>query len=465
MSVHARFVERLRHSTQSGFLRSVLLLVGGTAAAQVIWFAATPLLTRLYTAADFSVFGAFVALMSMLSIIACFGYDNAIVVPERDEDGASVLVLSLLLAACVAAATALGLVATNWIPPVVAERLLGDLAPFMWALAPIVLLAGAFSALQFWASRSKQFARVARVRVAQAAAGVGTQMGAGLAGVSPLGLIAGQGVNFLLGAGLLGGRALGELRITAASVRLGSLRTVAWRYRNFALMTTPALLANSAAVQVPVLVVAGAGRTAEAGFLFLAMRVMQAPLATIGAAVSQVYYTEAPQAWRDGRLPQLTHNVLRRLAQVGLGPLLFAGIVGQPAFAIVFGQGWGRAGEIVAWMIPWLALQFLASPISMLLYALERQRTDLWLQLFGMAVRIGPVLAAATFAPQWLPEVFALTGAVFYAVYLLVLRRVVGLSWRSLGHAIASARWLVLAWCVLGVAVLAVLRAGGWADT
>lgn len=464
MSVLARVAERLRHATQAGFLRSVAMLVGGTAAAQLIWFAATPLLTRLYTAADFSVFGAFVALMSMLSIIACLGYDNAVVVPERDEDAAAVLVLSLLLAACVAAATALAWLALAWLSPAAAERLFGDLAPHAWTLAPVVLLAAAFSAVQFWASRRKQFTSVARVRVVQAAAGVGTQVGAGLAGMSSLGLIAGQGVNFLLGAGLLGGRVLGELRASAASVRLGSLRSVAWRYRDFALMTTPALLANSAAVQVPVLVVAGAGRAAEAGFLFLAMRVMQAPLATIGAAVSQVYYTEAPQAWRDGRLPQLTHDVLRRLSQVGLGPLLFGGIVGQPAFEIVFGDGWGRAGEIVAWMVPWLALQFLASPISMLLYALERQRTDLWLQLFGMVVRIGPVLATAALAPKWLPEVFAVTGAVFYAVYLLVLRHVVGLPWRALGHAIASARWPVLAWCALGVAVLALLRALGWAS-
>lgn len=464
MNVLVRVAERLRFASQAGFLRSVAVLVGGTAAAQSIWFAATPLLTRLYTAADFGVFGAFVALMSLFSIVACLGYDNAVVLPERDEDAASVLVLSLLLAACVAAASALAWGAFAWLSPTLAERLLGDLAPYAWTLAPVVLLAAAFSAVQFWASRRKQFASVARVRVVQAAAGVCTQVGAGLAGMSPLGLIAGQGVNFLLGVGWLGGRVLGQMRASAASVQLASLRSVAWRYRDFALMTTPALLASSAAVQVPVLVVAGAGRAAEAGFLFLAMRTMQAPLATIGAAVSQVYYTEAPAAWRDGRLPQLTHDVLRRLSQVGLGPLLFGGIVGQPAFEIVFGNGWGRAGEIVAWMVPWLALQFLASPISMLLYALERQRTQLWLQIFGMVVRIVPVLATAALAPQWLPEVFAITGAVFYAVYLLVLRHVIGLPWRALGHAIASARWSVLAWCVLGVAVLAAMRVLGGAS-
>lgn len=450
--------ERVRVAGQAGFARSVAMLVGGTAAAQVIWFVATPVLTRLYSAADFSVFGAFVALMSMLSIIGCLGYDNAVVVPEQDQDAASVLALALGSAAAVGA-ICLGVIL---LAPAALERVLGEVAPYAWTLAPVVFLAAAFNAVQFWVSRRKRFSQIAKVRVVQAAAGVSTQVGAGIAGATPLGLVAGQAVNFLLGTVLLGGRVAGELRGFVGALRPRALRAVAWRYRDFALMTTPALLANSAAVQVPVLVVAGAGRVAEAGFLFLAMRVMQAPLATVGTAVSQVYYTESPQAWREGRLPELTHDVLRRLSQLGLGPLVFAGIVGRPVFEIVFGPGWGRAGEIVAWMVPWLALQFLASPISMLLYAIERQRTDLYLQVFGVVVRVGPVLATAALAPRWLPEVFALTGAVFYAAYLLVLRRVVGLAWRDLAHAIGAAKWPVLAWVVLGLAVLGALRAGGW---
>lgn len=461
MNAFARAHNHLRHALQAGFLRSVAMLVGGTAAAQVIWFAATPVLTRLYSAADFSVFGAFVALMSMWSIAACLGYDNAVVVPEADDDAASVLGLSLLLSA----ATALIGMAALLLIQETSGRALASLGGYAWMLPPVVFLASSFSAVQFWASRRKQFGSIARVRVAQATGGVATQVGMGLGSLSPFGLLAGQAVNFLLGVVLLGSRVIPEMRSVAASVGPRSLKAVAWRHRNFALMTTPALLANSAAVQVPVLIVASGGKAAEAGFLFLAMRVMQAPLATIGSAVSQVYYAESPRASREGRLAPLTQDVIKRLAQVGVGPLLFAGILGKPLFEIIFGAGWGRAGEIVAWMVPWLALQFLASPISMVLYALEKQRTDLLLQVFGMVVRIGPVLVAATFAPAWIPEVFALTGAVFYTVYLLVLRRIVGLEWRDLARALAGSKWPVLAWGALAVAALIVLRTVGWVSS
>ncbi len=454
----SRLKIRAQLAFEGGFIRSVLMLVGGTALAQVIWFAATPILTRIYSPADFSIFGTFVALMSMVSIVACLGYDNAVVVPERDEDAASVLLLALSFSAMIAILGG----AVVWLTPESLLKDFGEIGGYAWTIPPVVFLASAFSAIQFWASRRKQFGNVARVRIVQASSGVATQVAAGIGGFTPIGLIVGQAVNFLAGVVLLGSKVVGDLRRMVWIQRPREIRIVAWRYRNFALMTTPALLANSAAVQVPVLVVAAAGKFAEAGFLFLAIRVMQAPLATIGSSVSQVYYTESPGAMREQRLPQLTHDVIKRLAQVGIGPLLFAGIVGRPMFEIIFGAGWGRAGEIVAWMVPWLALQFLASPISMVLYALERQRTDLLLQLFGASVRIVPVLATAALAPVWLPEVFALTGAIFYAVYLLVLCRVVGLSVGALGGAISSAKWLVLAWCVLGLVLRASLHMIGW---
>lgn len=459
----SRLLGRLRSTFQSGFVRSVATLAGGTAASQAIWLLTTPFLTRLYSSEDFSVFGAFVALMSMLSIAACAGYDNAVVVPDKDEDAASVLALSLFLAFALSSLVALVWLIFTMATSLLAQQWLGDLQPYAWALAPVVFVAATFNAVQFWTSRRRRFSSVARVRVAQATVGVGTQIGAGMVAATPLGLIIGQGLNFLLGVLVLGHTMVRELGTYRAAFRMQALRASAYRFRNFALMTTPALFANSASVQVPVLIVARAGQVAEAGFLFLALRVMQAPLTTIGAAVSQVFYTEAPQAGRDGRLAGLTHDVLRQLAIVGLGPLIFAGIVGRPVFEIVFGQGWGRAGEIVAWMVPWLMLQFLASPISMLLYALERQRVDLLLQLLGMLLRIGPVLAAALLAPNWLPEVFALTGAAFYAVYLEVLRRVAGLPLRSLMHAIGEARWIVLAWIALGMLLRAGIHAIGWA--
>lgn len=440
---------RLRDGIESGFLRSVAMLVGGTAAAQIIWFVATPILTRLYSASDFSAFGAFVAVMSMLSIVACLGYDSAVVIPEEDGEAATLLALSVYLSLL----TGLVCLVLILLFPATLKSLFGQFASISWILAPVLSLAAIYSALQFWIGRRKRFGDIAGIRVLQASGGVGGQIGLGALGVGSLGLVLGQAVNFVIGCVLLGRQAAADVAGLRRAKELVPVRTVAWRYREFALITTPASLANSASVQVPLLIIAAAGEVAEAGFVFLAMRVMQAPLATIGAAVSQVYYSEASEAHRDGSLPALTDNVLGGLAKFGLGPLIFGGIVGAPAFEIVFGDGWGRAGELVAWMVPWLALQFLASPISMLVYAMESHRTHLALQILGVVVRVAPVLAASYVAPELLPEVFAITGAIFYAAYLVVLCRICGISPERFSRAISKAFGIVAAWVVLGIVI------------
>jgi hypothetical protein len=65
-------------------------------------------------------------------------------------------------------------------------------------------------------------------------------------------------------------------------------------YRRFPVYSTWEALANSAAIHVPVILVAAVAAPDEAGYLMLAMYVLQAPMSLIGAAVGQVYLSKAP---------------------------------------------------------------------------------------------------------------------------------------------------------------------------
>ena len=68
-----RWFERL--VGQGGFLRAVLVLVGGTAFAHAITALALPILTRLYSPADFSTLAVFSSLLSIVAVAACFRFD------------------------------------------------------------------------------------------------------------------------------------------------------------------------------------------------------------------------------------------------------------------------------------------------------------------------------------------------------------------------------------------------------
>jgi O-antigen/teichoic acid export membrane protein len=220
------------------------------------------------------------------------------------------------------------------------------------------------------------------------------------------------------------------------------LRAAAAEFRRFPLFTAPEAFANAASIQVPILLIAGRVPGAEVGFLMLGMRLMQAPLALVGSSVAQVYYSHAVTEHREGRLAGFTAEVIGRLASAGVGPLIFVGILAPWVSEPVLGAGWQRAGVLVSWMTPWFIFQFLSSPVSQVLYVTSNQPVALILQVCGLVLRLSTVLAVAAVAGHRTAEGYAMSGFVFYLVYLLVVCRVAGVSAalliNSCRHAVVS---------------------------
>lgn len=443
----------LRHRVfelkQSAFARAVGVLVGGTAFAHLLTALALPILTRLYSPQDFNLLAVLSGLITVLAVSACFRFDAAIPIPERDQDAANLLALSLLLCASVSAVIAVVvLVGAEAISAAMKQP---ALAPYLWLVPLGVLLTSSFGALQLWMVRRKHFAPIARIRIGQSAVGAGTQIGMGWLGLAPIGLLLGQVLVVGAGALGLGWRVLTRDRAALQELNTTRMRELALRYSRFPKFSALEGLFNTIGMQLPMIVIAAVALGPEAGYLILAMSVMQAPMGLIGTAVAQVYFSRAPEEHRAGNLGAFTAKVFGALVSAGTGPLLFAGIVAPHAFALVFGEEWRRAGELVRWMTPWFMVQFLAVPVSMALHITDHQRLAMLLQLGGLLIRTGLVLAAARIAGAYMAEAYAISGFIFYGLYLLVVMRVAATSLRSLWHESIAGVWITLAWIALGL--------------
>ena len=401
------------------FARNVGVLTGGTAFAQGLAVLALPLLTRLYAPEDFALLAVYVAIIGIATVVSCLRYNIAIPLPEDDADGMALLAVALIAATGISALLALPVL----LAPARTAALLGQpgLAPYLWMVPLGVFLASAYNALQYWASRKKRFGLVTRTRMTRAVGGIGTQAAIGAAAPSPFGLVFG---HMLYGGLGVVGLARDLWRQDRAILRrMEGLRIVgiASVFRRFPTWSVPEALFNTAGVQVPVILIAAAAAGPEAGFLMLAMRVMGLPMGLIGSSVAQVFIAEAPARLRDGTLAAFTRSTMWTLFRTGAPPLVAVGALSPLLFPLVFGAEWARAGWLVAWMTPWFVLQFVASPVSMVLHVTGRVALAMGLQAFGLLLRVGPVLAVASAVPERLSEVYALTGAVFYGVYLAVI--------------------------------------------
>ena len=427
---------------RGGFVRSVMVLVSGTALAHGITAAAMPILSRLYSPADFGLLAVFSACLGIVSAVACLRFERAIALPASSSEAADLLWLSVLCCLVISAVLALPAL----LAPAAVAHSLGQpaLAPFVGLLPLGFLLAGCYSALQFWHVREKHFGWLAKTRIGQSAGSAGAQIGMGVASAGPIGLLIGQVMNTGIACVALSG----ALRRSALP-SWTHLRGLIYRYRRFPMLSAPEALANAAALQLPVILIAGAVAPAEAGYLSMAMFVIQAPMSLMGTAVSQVFLSQAPQALREQRMGAFTTQVLGGLFKTGAGPLLAIGLLAPLLFPTVFGAGWERAGWLVTWMTPWFLAQFLAVPLSMSLHVCGRQREALLLQIAGMGLRVGLVLVALRWAPSAVAEIYSISGALFYVGYLLLVLHVTGASVSEVCHAFKDGLSAALGWVVL----------------
>ena len=453
---------RVREATP--FLKPVLTLVGGTAAAQALVFAARPVLTRLYTPEAFGVLTVFVTLVGLVRTVATGRYEDAVLLPKRDEDAAALLALATGLAACTAAGLALLL---PWRDGVAA--LMGEpaAAAALVLLPPTVLLGVTGLALEVWHTRFGRFRLLSTAWLAQSGVAVLVQLGAGALAAFGIwqadgfALVAGAALGFAALFGVLGGAAARQVR------RLGGfgwadVRRLAARYGRFPRFTAPAALLNTLGSRAPVLLLAALFGSGPVGQFGVAFGSLALPLGVLTGAVGQVYGRDGAEAVRAGRLGPLALRVTRGLLAVVAYPALAVAVTGPALFAFVFGDVWAEAGRYAQAVSAWAALAAVAVPLTRTFDLAERQRADLAFSVFMGAV-LAAVLVVAGQRLDALGTVWAAgtAGAVLRALHVGWILRIAG---APLLPALRYALWAVLvaAACAALPAAALALGIGGW---
>src|SRR5437870_9559346 len=97
------FTNLIRSYWRRPMIRSIAVVLTGTAAAQVITVAASPILSRLFDPAAFGALGTFMAIVVLVNAVATLTYSAAIVLPAHDGDALALVWVSLLSSFAVAA--------------------------------------------------------------------------------------------------------------------------------------------------------------------------------------------------------------------------------------------------------------------------------------------------------------------------------------------------------------------------
>lgn len=415
----------------SSFAGDLLKLAGGTTFAQALSVLVAPVLSRLYAPDAFGTAAVFASITSIIRVISCLRYELAIMLPERDEDAASLLAVSLGSVAAITASTALLISLAR--ASIVRLLNVPDLAPYIW-LVPLAILAnGAFLGLNYWSSRKRHFGRLAMAHMLQSAATNGAQLGlAAIAQTHAGGLIASRVLGSTMATTVLAGQVWrDDRRLLMASVQWKSMLAVLKRYRKFPMFDTWAVLLNVISGQLPALLLAGFFSSTIVGYHAIGMRVVYLPMSLLGSAIGQVFFQRAAEANRVGDLADTVRSVFQLLVALVFFPLLVLTVAGEDLFAVVLGGRWSEAGVYAQILGPWMFLVFTSSPMSTLLRVLERQQTALYLNSVIFSSRLlSFVLGGYLGNPRLALALFSASGVLIYGWYTLYILSLAGVSRR-----------------------------------
>lgn len=422
------------------FARNVLTLMTGTTFAQALMILVAPILTRLYSPQDFGVFTLYTSVLGILAVVSCARYELAIVLPEKDEDAANLLVLSMLICFVMANLTFL----LVFLFGSQLANLLGapELAQWLWFMPLSLLATGLFQAFNYWSTRRKQFKRLAARQITQSIVAFTTQIGTGAAypTASAGGLIGGAIVGQFAATSRLAWQiARDEGKQIIESVRRERLRHMLLRYKEFPLYSSWAILINTISAMLPALLLGYFFTPSVVGFFALGHRVCAMPIGVIGSSLAQVFFPEATAKNRQGNLGEITLRIFRQLVSLGMVPIVLLTIVAPDLFSIVFGSRWVVAGEYIRWLSLWIFFQFLSSPISTVYMVLEKQKEFLVFNIVLIISRLLALIIGGYYNDAMLSiMLFGISGFVMYLFFTINILYMAGVRQVVVGSVIGS---------------------------
>lgn len=409
-------IQRLLNSR---FVRNVALVATGTAGAQAITMAFSPVITRLYGPDAFGMLGTFTATLAVVTPIAALTYPIAIVLPKKDDDARAIAKLSFLLALCISVVFAILLLIgeqtfAQWLN-------LEAIAPYLLLIPVAMFLSALQQIMQQWLIRKKQFTVSARIAISQsfilnsAKTGVGFVHPAGAALI----ILATLG-NALYALQLwLGARRWTEPKdhIHRPSEKLTKLKKLAHQHRDFPLYRAPQITINAFSQSFPVLILASFFGPATAGFYALSRSVISAPASLLGSSIGNVFFAQIAEAVNAGKSPK-PYLYRATLGALGIAviPFVILMIWGGPIFSFVFGEQWYTAGTYAQWMAIWILFSLAARPVIATIPVINLQGFFLIIEITFTLLKIAAILIGAIFFSSALYAValYSLVSALLY---------------------------------------------------
>jgi len=414
----------------SEFRKNFLALFSGTTLAQVIPFLFAPLLSRVFSAEDYAIYGLYIAILEVFAIIIAGRYELTIVLPKKDADAIHLVHGALLIAFIFSVSL---LIAISFFNVQIADLLNNKgLAPFLYLLPLSLFFYAVTRVLNNFLIRNKKFNAIAKYKLSHKTGEAFSALSLGY---------------FKWSNGLIWGDVFGRFLLSVLSlysaIKSGLKKvSFSWidikkqlhHYREFPLYNSLPAIANSMATLLPVFLISKFYDEQLLGNFNFARMILVAPMALISTAVSQILsqklaqlYNENKSIWDFLKPISLILLVLAVLMIIILFP--FAEVL----FEFVFGTKWEMAGKISSILVFAFALQFILTALYPVFYILKSIKISSAWQLFYFCM-IALLIFADSMEFYDFIKAFVALNLLSFFIYGILIYRVIHKYEKGLKH-------------------------------
>ena len=401
------------------FTKNVITLITGTAIAQAIPIAISPILTRIYSPEDFGVLALYLSITSIISIVATGRYELAITLPARDEDAIQILWLSCILTILVSVFTLIIILFFNEnISRLLQNNSIGD---WLYFVPITIFFSGIYQSFNYWHNRQKKYTVLSKSRVIQTLNTSAVNLGVGIlkkGGIGGLvfGNLIGQFFSSLYMVFVFFKRDLSKIEI-----KIQQIKILAKRYINFPKYDVIASFFNISANQVINIFFNVFFGAITSGYYFLTQKIFTLPITIIAGAIQDVFKMEIIGVHlKKGDTRGLYLKTFKRLVLLSLIPTILIYFFSIDVFTFVFGEKWKPAGEFVQIMTPVFFLRFVSFPLSYMVYVVEKQTYNTIAQILLFLAILFSFFIGKDYGAKTMVQILTVVFCVFYSGYIVM---------------------------------------------
>jgi O-antigen/teichoic acid export membrane protein len=378
----ANLLKKIDSFLFSTFAKNVGTLTVGTTIAQLITLVTTPVLSRMFTPADYGLAALFSSVTTITATLVALSYPIRIMLPKAKDEAWHLAVFAVFCSITLG----VGMLVSTLVLPSSTFVFLGlsSLERWLGVAISVGVLMALINVVNCWFNRNEQFKYMAALKITQSVIVAASGLLMGLMSVN-MGLIYAQiiavvGVFFAF-------TFFSSIEVKKTTVI--ELVTAAKKHKSALFHLYPSALLDVVTTQLPVFLITLWFATDMAGQYRMAYSLLALPAGLVGTAISQVFYQRFSTVWPDSKkAQQLLFKTIATLSMLGVVPFAIIFMAGEEIFSFALGEAWAVAGQMSSVLALLAFFSLIHSSTSTTYIVLSMERFFMFLSFPVMLLRV-----------------------------------------------------------------------------